>query len=481
MKLLDVIKGIGVKKVKGGTEKEITELVIDSNSVTPGSLYICLKGKDFDGHDFIGRAEKYGASAIMCDRETDTPLTQVIVEDTRAAMSLAAANFYGNPGNKLKLIAVTGTNGKTTTTHFITSILAGAGIKCGLIGTLGTYYADKYIEPSLTTPDPVILHKTLADMYESGVDTVVMEVSAHAAYHKKAYGLKFESAVFTNLTQDHLDFFGSMEEYKRAKFGFFRDNACKYIVTNSDDVAGAELAAQYKNAITYGIENPADVFAIKVAERKDGTTFVMNLFDRIFDVKLHLIGRFNVYNALAAATAAALFGVSTEKAAEGLSALKGVNGRLECVYTEKFSVYVDYAHTPDGLEKSLSALKKVCRGRLISVFGCGGNRDEKKRRVMGEVSGRLADFTVITTDNPRFEDAMDIIWEIEKGVLMHSSAYVIVQDRAEAVKYAVNSAGEGDVVLIAGKGAEKYQEVFGIKRPYNDKDTVEEILRGRKG
>lgn len=479
MKLESIINGMDVVKVVGNKNKDVSELVIDSNCVTKGSLYVCLVGRDYDGHDFISTAEKYGATAVLCERELESSLTQIVVKDTRKAMSLAAANFYGNKDKKMKLIAVTGTNGKTTTTHFITSVLMRAGIKCGLIGTLGIYFADKYLESSLTTPDPILLHKTLAEMYDCGVEAVVMEVSAHAAYYRKVYGLEFEVAVFTNLTQDHLDFFGNMEEYRRAKLGFFKDNLCKYVVTNSDDNMGIEIMSLCKNTISYGIENPADVFAINVRESKFGTTFVMNLFDRIFNVQLNLIGRFNVYNALAAATTAALLGVSTEKAAEGLTLISGVSGRLECVYSGKFSVYVDYAHTPDGLEKSLCALKNVCPGRLINVFGCGGNRDEKKRRIMGEVSGRLADFTVITTDNPRFEEPMEIIWEIEKGVIEYTLNYVIVQERSEAIRYAFSIADKGDTVLIAGKGAEKYQEVFGIKKLYNDKDTIEEILRGK--
>ena len=477
MELKKLVTGLKNIIVKGSLEKEIKDITADSNAVAKGSLFFCINGDNYDGHRFASQAEKYGAAAIVCEKEQDVSVTQIIVKDCRAAMSVVASEFYGNPSKKMRLIGVTGTNGKTTVTHLITSVLMNAGIKCGLIGTLGVFYADKYLEPSLTTPDPIALHKIFADMAEAGVEAVIMEVSAHAAYYRKVCGLNFEVAVFTNLSHDHLDFFGDMESYKRAKLEFITSGAAKYVVTNADDETGREISALVKNSISYGIECPADVFAIDVKESVADTCFVLNLFDRVYRIKLELIGRFNVSNALAAATAAALFGVSTDKVAEGLQMLKGVSGRLENVYAGDFAVYIDYAHTPDGLLKTLSALKPLCKGRLICVFGCGGNRDEKKREVMGEISGELADFTVITSDNPRYEEPMDIIREIEKGVLRKTRDYVIAERREEAIDYAVRYAKKGDVILVAGKGSEKYQEIIGIKRLYNDKDTVEESLR----
>lgn len=474
MKLEELINGAEILRVIGDSRVEITDVTSDSNSVTRGGLFICIKGRDYDGRSFVRQAENYGAAAIITETPTDTALVQAIVKSARKAMSVIAANYYGRACDRLKFIGVTGTNGKTTTTHFITSILACAGIKCGLIGTLGCFYGGKYVEATLTTPDPLELHKTLKEMEEAGVETVVMEISAHAAYLDKLYGLKFEAAAFTNFSQDHLDFFGDMENYKSAKLKFFDENYCKYIVVNADDETG-RLISERENAITYGIENPADVFAIDVKRTRDGQRFVINLFDCIYGVELNLGGKFNVYNALAAATVCALCGVNTEKAVEGLENLKGVNGRMEKIYDGEFSVYIDYAHTPDGLKNALIALKPEAKKRLICVFGCGGNRDEKKRALMGEISGEYADFTVITSDNPRYEDPMDIIYEIEKGVLRKTKKYVAVQERAEGIKYAFDYAKKGDVVLIAGKGGEKYQEVFGIKRLYNDKDTVKEI------
>ncbi len=481
MKLSEILKDVSFKEVIGSTDCEIKDVSADSNAVSKGGLFICVSGGNYDGHDFIKQVEDYGCSAAIVEKRLDTRLTQIVVSDARQAMSEVAAAFYGHADKKMKIIGVVGTNGKTTTTHLIASILINSGVKCGLIGTLGVFYGNKYFEPTLTTPDPLELHKTLADMFDSGVEAVVMEVSAHAVYLKKVYGLEFEIGVFTNLSQDHLDFFGDMENYKKAKTSFFCNNFCKYVVTNSDDATGAEIAKNSKSkVITYGIENPADVFAIEIDEKQAETSFILNLFDCIYDVNLNLIGRYNVYNAIAAATTCALYGVSPEKVAEGVENLKGVSGRLECVYDGDFSVYIDYAHTPDGLLKCLSTLKEHTQNRLICVFGCGGNRDKEKRPVMGKISGEIADFTVLTSDNPRYEEPMEILWQIERGVSEKTDGYVIVQERAEGIAYALDMAKKGDIVLIAGKGSEKYQEIFGIKRPFCDKDFVDEYLRRKK-
>ena len=480
MKLSELINGVNILEKISYNDVEIKDVITDSNAITRGSLFVCYKGINFDGHNFVRQAENYGAAAIVTEKRLDSVLPQIVVKDGRVAISVIAANFYGHAERKMRFIGVTGTNGKTTTAHLITSILVKSGIKCGLIGTLGVFYGGKFMESSLTTPDPLEFHRILADMQKNSVEAVVMEVSAHAAALKKLYGVPFEIAVFTNLSQDHLDFFETMENYKNAKLSFLKENVKKYVVTNSDDPVGREIAElKGVKTVTYGVDEPSDVFAIDLKESRSSVAFVMNLFDRIYDVKLNIYGKFNVYNALAAATAAALYGVNTDDVAEGLELVKGIDGRLQCVYDGDFCVYLDYAHTPDGLEKSLSALKEHTENRLICVFGCGGNRDKEKRPLMGNISGRLADFTVLTTDNPRFEDAMDIIWQIEKGILETEGEYIIIQERKDAIKYALNLAQKGDIVLIAGKGGEKYQEVFGIKRVYNDKDTVEEVMRSR--
>lgn len=477
MRLSDLIKDIEVVESRGDLNIPIKDVVIDSKEVMKGSLFICIEGEVSDGHDFAKQAFHYGASAIIAERETGAPLPQIIVKNSRIAMSKIAATFYGNANKELKIIGVTGTNGKTTTSFMIRSLLEFAKVKTALIGTLGTFYGNKKVEQNLTTPDPLFLHKLFADMVKEGVKVVVMEVSAHALSLFKLEGIRFETVVFTNLSQDHLDYFKTMQEYKNAKLKLFERGRFNYAVVNSDDPVGLEMFTKIE-AIGYGIDNPADVFAIKVQTRKNCTEFVINLFDKICAIKIPYIGKFNVENALAAATVCALYGVPTDTIFKGLNSLPRVEGRLELVYSDKFNVYVDYAHTPDGLLKTLSALRSVTKNKIICLFGCGGNRDKSKRSIMGKISLSNADFTVITSDNPRYEEPMDIISDIEEGAIKVSKNYVVVQDRGEAIEYAINMAEKNDSIIIAGKGSERYQEILGIKHVFSDKDIVREILKG---
>ncbi len=476
MKLIELLKNVSIKEIIGEQNIDIADVKVDSNIVAKNDLFICLNGQNYDGHKFVGQVETYGGGAVVTERKIQTFLTQIIVEDTRLAMSIIARNLYDNVDERLKLVAVVGTNGKTTTSHVIGKIANEVGVKCGVIGTLGVFYDGKSFEPTLTTPDPLELFKILFDMEKSGVKVVVMEVSAHAISLKKIYGMNFEIGVFTNFSRDHLDFFENLERYKQTKLSFFTDNTCRYVVSNADDEVGRELAMQTKKAITYGIYYPSDVFAINLNKTQDGNSFVINLFDCIFQINSKLLGEFNVYNLLSSATVSALLGIELEKIVKVLNKIDLISGRLERVYDGDFKVFVDYAHTPDGLEKSIKAIKNVCCGKVICIFGCGGNRDEGKRSIMGKVSGELADFSVITSDNPRYEEPMDIIYEIEKGVLEKTKNYVLIQDRAEAIKYAIQIAKKDDIILICGKGSENFQEVLGIKNRYNDKDTVNNVL-----
>ena len=480
MKLKELLLGVNVVKIIGNKDIDIKDVVIDSKKATQNSLYICIKGNDYDGHSFVNDCVNYGSIAIVCERELDVSITQIIVDNTRESMSIIASNFYENVDKKLKLIGVLGTNGKTTTAHLIKNVLDSVGVKCGVIGTLGTYYLDKYLEPTLTTPDPLDLHKILYEMYSSGVECVVMEVSAHAVYLDKVKNLKFDTAVFTNFTQDHLDFFGDMQAYKQAKLKFFKQNKCEKLVVNIDDELGKEIYNSNQNCITYGLDNPADIFAVNILYRGKKTSFYINLFDFVSNVDLKLLGLFNVYNALACCGVCYGLNIRCEDIILGLSKIKSVAGRLEKVYSKEFEVVVDYAHTPDGLSKALLSLKPFVSNRLICIFGCGGNRDDTKRSVMGEISGSLADFTIITSDNPRYEEPMDIIYQIEQGVIKKTKKYLIIESREDAIKYALNIAVKGDLILIAGKGDEKYQEVLGIKSLYNDKDTVNECIRSMR-
>ena len=481
MILKELLQKVEVKEVVGTLETEISGLTADSKHVMDGDMFICFRGGENDGHSYAAEAVASGAVAVVAERKLDLPVCQLLVENGRKAMSDFARAFYGDPAQKLNIIGVTGTNGKTTTAHMLASILNGAGENCALIGTLGVCYANREIAPSLTTPDPIFLHKIFADMVACGVKYVVMEVSAHAIYYDKIAGIRFSHCIFTNCTEDHLDFFKDMESYAAVKRSLFTQQRCGCAIVNTDDTVGASLMNGEVRAFGYALENPADVFAVDVYESVRGSRFVLNLFDDLYEVELHMAGRHNVYNAMAASACAKLLGVKTVDIGKGLSGLKKVSGRLEHVGDFRGAdIFVDFAHTPDGLEKSLSALKTHCRGKLICVFGCGGNRDAQKRPVMGEVSGRIADFTVLTSDNPRYEDPFDIIVQIEEGLRKASKNYVIVADREKAIGYAVDKLSEGDVLLIAGKGGETYQEIMGVRHIYSDISTVNLILKAKE-
>lgn len=476
MKLGELLRDLRYEKITGGADTEITGLSAVADAAAAGDLFFCYKGTNTDGHAYAAKAVKNGAVAVICERELDIKIPQIIVEDGRGAMATVARTFYGYADRKLKLVAVTGTNGKTTTTYMLKSIFDKNNSKTGIIGTLGISYGDIFISPELTTPDPLFLHSVFADMAKRGVEYVFMEVSAHALWFDKIKGLHFEAGVFTNCTQDHLDFFKDMQTYAECKCKLFEKGRCSRAVLNSDDPLGAELT-ETLGGVSYGLENPADTFAVNITEKIDGTSFVINLSDEIYEINLKLPALHNVYNALAAATCARLLGVNIDVIAKGLEALERVSGRLERVAAYNGGeVFVDFAHTPDGLEKSLSALKKLCKGNLYCLFGCGGNRDALKRPLMGEVAAKYADFIIITSDNPRYEDPYEIISQIEEGVKKSGKRYVTVTDREVATEYALNLVNADDVLLVAGKGGENYQEIMGIKHSYNDNTVIKKLI-----
>ena len=477
MLLSSLLKEFGYERTVGFSDRDIAGVGTDSKHVMQGDLFVCFAGGEHDGHDYAAEAVAAGAVALVTERELDAAVPQVIVKDGRSAATQIAAAFYGHPERKLKIVGITGTNGKTTTAHMLASVHTAAGKKCGNIGTLGIIYANKEVSPDLTTPDPSFLYKIFADMAESGVEYVVMEVSAHALYFGKTDGIVFEAAVFTNLTEDHLDFFGTMQAYAAAKEKLFEEGKARFFVLNSDDEEGRRIASSREGAFCYGLENPADVFAVDIRENFEGCSFVINLFDELYDIRLNMAGLHNVYNAMAAATCAKLLGVSVPVIAAGLAGMPRVSGRLEYVARDGGAdIFVDFAHTPDGLEKSLTALRRHCAGKLICVFGCGGNRDALKRPLMGEIAARIADFCVLTSDNPRYEDPFDIILQIESGTRRVTDAYVIVLDRERAIGYALDMLEEGDVLLVAGKGGENYQEIMGVRHIYNDVSAIKKLL-----
>ncbi len=475
MKLSELQREIeGAKMI--GKDVEITSLCCDSRVSGAGDMFFCFQGTNTDAHAFAREAVLRGAVAILCEKPLDLPCSQLVVKEGREGMSRVAAAFYAHPEKKLKIVGITGTNGKTTTSHMIFSIFEESGKKAGLIGTLGAKYGDTFVAPTLTTPDPVFLFSLLADMVKAGVEIVVLEVSAHALALKKELPVCYDTAVFTNLTHDHLDFFKDMHDYGNAKKQLFLPNRCRFAVLNFDDAFSREIMKEGTPYISYGLENPADAFALVERENVKESEVLLNLNDELIEAKIPLTGRHNVYNALAAACTCRRMGVRASAIARGL-AKTSVSGRLEWVANVRGAeIFVDFAHTPDGLKQSLTALRSHCAGKLVVVFGCGGNRDRKKRPEMGETVAQLCNFAVITSDNPRYEDTCAIMAEIEKGYRLHSKEYVLVEEREGGIAYGIKCLQEGDILLVAGKGGETYQEIMGIKYAYNDKDTIKNIL-----
>ena len=486
MRLSKLVKALGEGQIlfDGEWEREIFSLFTDSRCEVENGLFFCLNGENADGHSYAAEGVKNGAVAIVTEKVLSVNVPQLVVFDTRKALALLSSVFYGEPSEKLKVIGVTGTNGKTTTTHMLAAILKNADKKVGIIGTLGVEYAGKHIPSDLTTPDPIELQRTLADMFLRGTEYVVMEVSAHALYYQKIAGVRFTACIFTNFTQDHLDFFEDMNAYKEAKSKLFQEEVCPIAILNGDDLVGREFgkcrAKTDGKTLYYGLNSPADSFAVITDETLYGTECMLNINDELCRISLSMLGKHNVYNALAAATCATELGISSSCITKGFAALSGVSGRLERIgLYHGAEVFVDFAHTPDGLGKSLDALRPYCKGRLLCLFGCGGNRDKSKRPIMGEIVAKKSDFAVLTSDNPRYEDPLDIISGIEKGYRRFSVRYVVVPDRKRAIEYGLECLKKGDILLVAGKGGERYQEIMGIKYPFNDHDIINKTLENQ--
>ena len=476
MKLSQLLFGIKAKEIIG-LDAEITGLFHNSTAVNKGGLFFCLKGLNSDGHNFVYDAVSKGAAAIVSQRVfSDLEITQIIVEDVRSAMAIISSNFYGNPIKSMKLIGITGTNGKTTTTYIIKSIGEAAGKKVGLIGTSGIIIDGQKYPPLLTTPDPIELHSIFRRMADCATDWVVMEVSAHALALKKMDGIVADIAVLTNCTQDHLDYFKTMDNYKQAKMIFFTPEYSKIAVVNTDDELGRQICYSGKTAcFTYGCQNPADAFGIDYSSDVSGQKFVINMFDKLYEISFSLPGKFNMYNSLCAALTCYLLNVNLSDIAKGIKNLKTVKGRFETYIGGGKQIIIDYAHTPDGLNNVLHSIKEFCKGRIITVFGCGGERDRDKRPKMGRIVCEISDYTVITSDNPRSENPDDIISDIEQGAKDTKGLFICITDRLEAIKHAYKMACQNDIILIAGKGDEPYQEINGIKYPFSDLEVVKKL------
>ncbi|WML39001.1 UDP-N-acetylmuramoyl-L-alanyl-D-glutamate--2,6-diaminopimelate ligase [Neobacillus sp. OS1-2] len=469
-----------------GEDPEITSIENDNRKVQKGSLFICINGYTVDGHDFAASAVNNGAAAILAERPLDLDVPIVVVNDTTRAMAVLADSFYGQPTKRLQLIGITGTNGKTTTSHLVEKIFADTGKTTGLIGTMYTKIAEKTLETKNTTPESLTLQKTFHHMVEAGVSHAVMEVSSHALDLGRVHGCDFDIAVFTNLTQDHLDYHKTMAEYKRAKSMLFAQlgnsfdkNKPKFAVLNADDPASEMFSrSTAAHVVTYGIDQKADLQAQNIQMTPKGTNFDLVMKGAIYPVHMQLIGKFSVYNVLASITVALVSGIEIHTIIHSIEDVEGVAGRFELVNAgQEFTVIVDYAHTPDSLENVLKTIQHFAQNRVFVIVGCGGDRDRTKRPLMAQIACNWATDPIFTSDNPRSEDPLAILKEMETGV--EGKSYQVIPDRREAIHSAVRQAEAGDIILIAGKGHETYQTIGNVVHDFDDRIVAREAIEGR--
>lgn len=470
MLLSDLMNGIETTSYYDGNT-EVSSVALSSKECRSGALFIAMKGVNYNGHNYIEEAITKGASIVIGEEDNEHIANYIKVANVRQAYSLIMANYYNHPERMLKIIAVVGTNGKSSTSYFAYEMLRRGGYKTGLIGTGKVRYGDILIETTMTTPDPRDLYRYLRQMADAGIEYVVMEVSAHAISLDKMYGIKCEIGLFTNFSQDHLDYFKSMDIYKRVKMSYFNSRYMKVAIVNSDDECGQEIIGSTNVPVfTYGLDNPADVFAIDLEYCIEGTRFVVNMLDEIAGFATEIIGKYNVYNILGASLIARLVGVEMYSIRNTVSILKPCEGRMNIMRVNKRIFVIDYAHTPEGLKSVLNELRRITDKKITVVFGCGGNRDRSKRALMGRIADLYADEIVVTSDNPRNEKRMDIINDIVKGI--SAGRYVILPERTEAIKYAYKMSDAGNIILVAGKGAEKYTEEGGKRIYYSDKEAI---------
>jgi UDP-N-acetylmuramoyl-L-alanyl-D-glutamate--2,6-diaminopimelate ligase len=471
---------------------KVSAVEMDSRKVSEKSLFVCTVGTTFDGHHFAAQVEEQGAAAIVAQKSLDVDIPVIIVPDTKRALAFLADRFYQHPTHRLRLIGVTGTNGKTTMTHLIEKIFEDKGKKTGRIGTMNIKIGDELLETKHTTPESPELQRAFSRMVDVGSDYAVIEVSSHAIHQGRVRGCNFKTVVFTNLTQDHLDYHGTIEEYKRAKGLIFSQlgnkydkDDLKYAVLNADD----EAHHYYKQitpaqVLTYGINHSdVDIWAKNIKLTGQGTSFTVECFNGEEDFHLHMLGKFNIYNVLGAIGAGLVEGISLSEMKESIESIKGVRGRVEPVDGgQDFTVIVDYAHTPDSLENVLTTIKEFAKGKIYCIVGCGGDRDRSKRPIMANIAATYADMTVLTSDNPRSEDPNIIIQDMEVGLHQENvppSRYVSIPDRREAIFWAIRHAKVDDVVLIAGKGHETYQQIKDQVIDFDDRAVAIEALDKR--
>ncbi len=495
LKLKELANLLLIKETIGDMNVEITGLEIDSRKITSGNLFICVSGIDGfleDRHQFVEDAVKNGAVALIVERDVNIEIPKIIVKDARYAMAVIASHFYSYPSNEMKLIGITGTNGKTTTSYLLEKILTDYGFQTGIMGNNGVKIGSKWYPTDINTQESPALQRNLQMMKNQNVDYCVMEVTSQGLHMERVKGCNFKIAVFTNLTQDHLDYHGTFEEYKHVKGLLFsrlgNDFSAtdkKIAILNADDPS-VEYFKKVTSAevITYGINNGADVQAKNITLSSKGIQFLVSSFNGEIEIILNLVGRFNVYNALAAITAALVEGIplTNISISDSLSNVKRIEGRMEIIdENQDFLVIVDYAHTPDALENVLSTISEFSKGKIITVFGCGGDRDAKKRPIMGEIAGSYSDFIYITSDNPRSEDPQAIMKDIERGFTKNNNLnYKVEVDRELAINQAIKMASSNDIVLIAGKGHETYQILKDSTIHFDDKEIARQAIKNSR-
>ncbi len=477
LKLKDLLNDLEYTLVCGSEDIDVSSVAYDSRKATEGGLFVCITGFTTDGHKYALSAVEKGAKAIIAEHTIDSVpdgTAFVVTPNTRKALALISAAFYNHPSDKMNVIGVTGTNGKTTTTYLIKTILENIGHTTGVVGTIGNMIGGKKLHAERTTPESLELQELFKEMLDAGVTDAVMEVSSHSLALDRVAGVHYSTAIFTNLTQDHLDYHKTMENYMKAK-GILFTMADKAVI-NIDDAAGKYMMSVSKGRIlTTGIDNPADLRAENISVTAEGVSYTLDYEGRQYPVKLNIPGRFSIYNSLGAIGACLLNGVEMSEIIRGLSMNKGVPGRFQSIPNDKgITVIVDYAHTPDGLENILETAHEFAKKRIITVFGCGGDRDRTKRPIMAETVGRLSDFAIITSDNPRTENPARILDDVEVGIIPTKCPYHKIEDRRTAINEAIKMAEKDDVVIIAGKGHEDYQ-IFADKTIHFD--DVEEAIK----
>ena len=479
MKLRELIKNLSIIEMNADAEREISGVSYDSRKTEKGDMFVAIHGFEADGHKFIPKAIENGAAVILCEEKPSCDIPYVLVSDSRYGLAIVSRDFFGDPASEMTMIGITGTSGKTSSSYLIKHLLESKlDAKVGLIGTNGNMIGDEFLHTEHTTPESYELHKLFRHMADSGCTHVVMEVSSHSLTLERVAGIHFDVALYTNLSQDHLDFHGTMEEYAAAKRKLF--SMCSLGCFNLDD-AWADFMRDGASCrtMTFSTEkNEADLVAKDIRLTADGVRFASVSGDEISMTKLGIPGMFSVYNALGTMSVGLALGLSLADCSDAMSSAKGVKGRLEIVPTGRdFSVVIDYSHKPDALEKVLKTLKPVTRGRLIALFGCGGDRDKLKRPIMGRIAADNADLVVVTSDNPRTEDPDEIIREIVAGMKDKRTPTKVICDRREAIAWAIDNAAPGDVLLLAGKGHEDYQVVGHEKHHMDEREIVADCLK----